>query len=776
MNWLQQIPRSIRARFGRQKLDSDMAEEMRGHLERRAQANLAAGMSAEEARYAAQRSFGGVEQLKEIAREQRAGQGFDNVVRDVRFAFRQLSRSPGFTTTTILILALGIGGVTAMFSTLYAVMIRPLPFPHAERLVLGRATFGGVINPMVAGPDYFDYREQSRSFSDLGAFTSQISEVSVSKGANTERSTCLNVTSGLFQALGVKMSMGRRFAAGDDKAESPPTAIVSHAFWHRHFDGENDFAGRTITIDGVTRAVVGVMAPDFHFIDQPDIWLLSTPRELGPRRYNNWLVVGSLKDGVSLAEAQSEVDVIAAQLEKAYPDTNARKALLLTPLQSAFTEQYRTGFIMLCGGAAAVLLIACANAAGLLLARGAGRQAELAVRAAMGASHWQIMRLLLAEALLLAAAGGILGTVLALAMQNGLMRRFSVETLFLRDVGLAWPVLGFVVCLTVVTGVGFGVLPAWRAKSPDLADAMKSLGRGNSRHGSRLRGGLVAAQVAISFILLVVAGLLTRSLSSLHRTDPGFNPRNLLTVEVPLPPREYNGLQRTQFLESLLENIRSLPGVQSAAAISQLPLRNPGNDIALYDASAPPAAPSGGGNGYQRVVLPGYFEAMRIPVLAGRDVRSSDTRDSTRVVVISQVLAEQLFPGRDPLGRKVIIDGATQTPWEVVGVVGDTKMGDLREGPRSRGAFYRPHGQSSSATMRLAIRTAIEPHAVVTPLRALLQKLDSRVPLSGPRTMEEVMDNATLSEKAQTLCLTTFSLLALILAACLLALSGRHTP
>ena len=742
-----------------------MAEEMRQHLEFRIEANIAAGMSPAEARYAAQRSFGGMDQLKEVAREQRGLRWLEAAIRDLRYATRQLVKVPGFTATIVLILGLGIGGVTAMFSTLYSVMIRPLPYPQAERLVMGVATFNGVINPSVAGPDYLDYRDQNQSFATLEAYRGQTSEVSVSRGQTTERVDSLIVSTGLFQALGAKMFLGRGFTPDDAKANAAPVVVISHGYWRRHYDSTHDLSGITLSINGTAHALVGVTPPDFHFVSEPEVWLPAGPESIGPRRYNNWLVLGRLKDGVSLAAAQSDLDVIAARLEKTYPDTNTGKALLIRPLQSAVTRRYQYGFAMLCGGAAAVLLIACANAAGLLLARGAGRQGEMAVRAALGASHWQIMRLLLAEALLLAGAAGVFGTLLALWIESGLMRFFSIETVFLRDAGLSWQVLGFVLSITLITGVGFGLLPAWRARRPNLMLALKAAGKGSGRQGTRLRGSLVAAQVGISFILLVVAGLLIRSLSSLHHTNPGFDTHNLLTVEVPLPHREYNHDRRVQFFESLLESVRALPGVRSASAISQMPLRDPFNDISLYDASAPPANPRDAGNGFQRVVLPGYFEAMGIPLLAGRDIQSSDARRAARVVVISQVLAEELFPGRDPLGRQVIVDGATQTPWEVVGVVGDTKTDGLRDELRSRGTFYRPHAQMGYPTMRLAIRTSGDPRAVVASLRALVEKMDPCVPLSGPRTMKEVMENSTRGEKALTHCLTTFSLLAVTLAA-----------
>ena len=755
----------LRAVFAKPALDADFDEELAQHLDAAIADNIRAGMTPEEARRQGRIALGCVEQTRELHRDARGLPWLEDLVRDGRFGFRVLRRSPGFSCAMILILALGIGGVTAMFSTLYAVMIQPLPYTEPERLVLGRATYSGDINPIVAGPDYVDYREQSRSFSSLEAFFSSKIEATTTAGRDTERADFLFVSTGLFRALGVNMFLGRSFVAEEGRDESPPAVIVSHAYWRKHFGTETDLTGRSLLIDGIACTIVGVAPADFHFITDVDIWLAMRPQNLGPRRFNNWLILGRLKEGVNLAGAQSEMDVISARLAKAYPDTNSTKALLLTPLQSAFTEQYRSGFGLLCAGAAAILMIACANAAGLLLARAASRHGELAVRAALGASHWQLMRLLLTEALILAGMAGIVGTVLALWIQKGLLLLMPIEAVLLREVGLSGPVLLFTLVITLLTGCGFGLLPALRARRLDLAQDLKASGRGAVQRSARLRRGLVVGQVTFSFVLLVVAGLLTRSLASLHRTDPGFDPRNLLTAEIPLPPGTYNDPQRTAFFSTFLDGVRALPGVASAGAISQLPLRNPYNNISLYAVGAPPATPADDVSGFQRVLLPGYFATIGIPLLAGRDIQSSDTPNSGRVVLISQQLAERLFPARNPLGHQVVIDGDNAAPWEVVGVVGDVKSDSLRDERNSRGTFYRAHSQQPWATMRLAIRTRCEPQTIVPMLRSLLQKSDPSVPLSGPRTMEEIMTNSTASDKALMLYLAIFSLLALTLAA-----------
>jgi putative ABC transport system permease protein len=666
----------------------------------------------------------------------------------------------------ILVLALGIGGVTAMFSTLYAVMIHPLPYYDPDRLVLGRATYNGGINPWLSGPDYVDYKDKNRTFSSLEAFFCFPREVTVTGAQDAERATMLIISSGLFPALGVDMFLGRPFTEAETLEKAPPVAIISHSYWQKHFAGQTDINNRSLVIDGDSFDIVGVAPSDFHFIFDVDIWFPVRPFNLGPRRYNNWYILGRLAEGVTLTEAQSDIDVIAAQLEQAYPDTNINKGLLLTQLQGAFTEQYRPSFIILCCGAGAILLIACANAAGLLLARGAGRQSELAVRAAIGASRWRLMRLLLIEALVLAFVAGITGTILAIWIQGVMVSLMSIETLLLGSVGISGPVLLFVLATTILTGLGFGILPALRARRVNVAKDLHGSGRSTLQHGMRLRGGLVVGQVTLSFVLLVVAGLLIRSFTWLQKSDPGFNTRNLLTVEIPLPPGEYSENQRSTFFSALLNNVRSQPGVVSAASISQLPIRNPYNNIDIRAAGVAPTNSQEIPSANQRVIMDGYFETMGIPLLAGRDIRLTDTAESGRVVVISETLAEALFPpGTDPLGQLVIIDRGNDVTWEVIGIVGDVKENTLHEQSKSRGTFYRPHSQMAAPTMCLAVRTAGNPMAIVSTLRTILRKMDPKIPLAGPRTMANVMVNSTISEKVQAIYLTTFSILALTLAA-----------
>lgn len=689
------------------------------------------------------------------------------LISDIKYAFRQLSNSPGFVFTTVLILALGIGGVTAMFSTMYTVMLKPLPYTEPDRLVLARTTFNGHINASSAAQDFFDYQEKNHSFVALECYGGIPPEVTVKDAQGTQREVMTTVSPGLFSCLGVKMSLGQSFHSTADGNEIVDEVIVSHAYWQRKLGGQTDVIGKTLTIGDNTRHLVGVLPQDFQFIQEVDLWIPIVPRARNnePRRYHNWYILGRLKEGVSLAEAQRDVDVIAAQLARAYPETNSTKGLLLTPLQRAYSESHSQRCTLLGVGAAAILLIACANATGLLLVRGAGRRGELAVRAAVGASRWSLMRPLLIEALFLAAVAGMSGTFLASWIQKMLLSLMPIESILLSGVGLSGQTLLFVLGLTLLTGLGFGILPAWHARRVDVVQDLCSSGRGMQKYSLRLRGGLVVGQVTLSFMLLVVAGLTLRSLTWLRYSALGFDAKNLLTVEVPLPQQEYPREQRFGFLTRLLDEVRSIPGVTSATANSQLPLRDPWNDVDIHAADRPPADFSNNLSANQRVVLSGYFETMGIPLLDGRDLRPTDTRYSGRVVVISQKLAETLFPGRSALGQQVVIDRNRDTPWQVVGIVGDVKENSLFQQANEDGTFYRAYGQLTPLNMRLAIRTRGDPLAIIPALHSLLKEMDPQIPLSGPRSMEQIMSNSTVSYKAIAVYLTTFSALAMILAA-----------
>lgn len=685
---------------------------------------------------------------------------------DIRYAGRSLLKAPGFTSVVVLILAIGIGANVAMFGILNTAMIRPLPYPEPERLVLGRTTFSGFINPMSSAYDYWDWRDNSTSFERLAAFWAFTRNHTITGGERPERVPGIIASVELFPALGVSPALGRWFTPDEAQEDAGSVAIVSHGYWQRRFGGQPDVVGRTLIIDGNAQTVVGVMPAGFRFYFDVDIWRPMRPNSdyVGERRFHSWLILGRLKPGVTIEQAQSEVDVISAQLETEYPDSNRGKALLLTELQDALTEGYRHSLVMLVAAVALVLLIGCGNVAGLLLARGSARRAELSLRAVLGASPVRVIRQLLTESLLIAIAGGILGVFLAIAFQSFLIQFLSIDLPGMSGSGVSFTGLLFALLASLATGLLFGTVPALRAARGDLVEDLKSGVRTSDSGGTRFRSGLVVAQVAISLMLLVGAGLLIRSFASLRSVDPGFTAENLLTAEFALPESEYaEPEERIQFFTTLLENVTAIPGVEGVGLVNQLPVRDPKNNTYVYAADNPPLDPGDRLLAFTRIVLPGYFETMGIPLLAGRAIESSDMGGAPLVIVISQQMASTLFPGQDPLGRQVVIDFGQDVSFEIVGVVGDVLMNSLRG--EARLAFYASYLQVPIATMRMAVQTSVKPASVAGALRDAVWRIDRNLPVADLATMDEVLARSVATNRIRAVALTAFAGVALLLAA-----------
>ncbi|KPK81234.1 MAG: hypothetical protein AMS25_07460, partial [Gemmatimonas sp. SM23_52] len=502
------------------------------------------------------------------------------------------------------------------------------------------------------------------------------------------------------------------------------------------------------------------------FYHDVEVWQPMRPNSpfVGARRFHNWIMLGRLKPGVTIEQAQSEVDVISAQLEAQYPDSNRGKALLLTELQEALAEGYRTSLYILMAAVALVLLIACGNVASLTLARGSARRTELSTRAALGASGLRLVRQLLTESLVLAVAAGILGTLLAVWLWPLLLQLLAVEQPGVQGVGFADTVLGFALVISLVTGLVFGVVPALRASRGDLVEDLKSGVRTTDAGGNRFRNGLVVAQVAVSIVLLIGAGLLIRSLATLMGVDTGFDTRNLLTAEVRLRGAEYADQERRiQFYTALRENVRAIPGVESVALINQLPIRDPGNNIRVWDEQNPPVDPGDVRSAYIRAVFPGYFETMGIPMLSGRGIEETDVNEAPAVLVVSRTVADSILPGKDPLGQRVVVDFGQPVPLEVVGVVEDIKMSSLlsTDFPAMYGSYY----QIPYSTMRLAVRTVVPPQLVIGGLREAVWSLDRDLPVADVATMDDVLARSLSARRTQTVALGIFASVALLLAA-----------
>lgn len=688
---------------------------------------------------------------------------------DVRYAARNLLRDPGFSIIAVLILAVGIGANVAMFSVTDAVLIRSLPYEDAEQLVLGRTTYGENLAWNVSSPDYYDYRDQNQGMESLAAIRSFSNDWTITGGEEPEKVPGTLASVDFFPTLGVQPILGRQFTPDEADLSAPNVVLISYGYWQRRFGGSTDALGATLNINGRPSTVVGVIPAGFYFRHPVDIWgpMRDGGDATGVRRFHNWTLVGRLNQGTSLAHAQAQIDVISAQLQEAYPDSNDDKGLRLIELHEALTAQYQDLLFLLMGAIGLVLLIACGNVASLLLARGTGRTAELSIRSALGASGGRLARQLLTESALLALGAGVLGVILAIWFQRMLIGFMPLDAIGIQEIGLSAMMLGFALLLSVVTALVFGVIPAITGARANAAEDIKG-GTRTSAGGARtrLRSSLVILQVALSLVLLIGAGLLIRSFARLRAVDPGFGTEQLLTAEVSLPLSEYGDSDaRIQFFTGLFDEIRAVPRVLSVGSISMLPIRDSYSNIYAWDPENPPAEGARPGLAEHRAVFPGYFEAMQIPILVGRDVEDLDDVGSPFVLVISETMAQGLFPDQNAIGRQVAVDVGAAEPAlaEVVGVAGDVRTFSLDQEPPRQ--MYYSFRQMERTTMRLAIRTHGDAAAVTNAVRQVLRARDPNIPLAGVATMEDVITRSVGSQRVIMLTLTLFSSVAVFLAA-----------
>jgi putative ABC transport system permease protein len=690
-----------------------------------------------------------------------------SLLTDVAYALRVMMARPWVTFIIILTLAIGIGAVTAMFGTINAALFRGLPFEEPERLAMGRSTWEGQIGPNVSFYDYADYRDQCRSFEDLSAITSFTMRFTVTGDMEPDRVEGPFVAWNLFHVLKVRPAVGRLFTSEDAGEGRANVALISYSYWHQRFGGSPDAVGSQLTVDGNPFTVIGVMPAGFHFVHDADFWGL-TYRD-GPfadaRRFHNFLLVGRLNQGVTVQQAQAEVDGISKHLQEEYPDSNEGKALLITGLHEALVENVRTSLWLLMAAVVVVLFLACGNVAGLLLARGQTRLTEIAIRSAMGASRRRLIRQLMTESLLLSMISGLAGVTVAFVFQGLLIHLLPMGRLGIERISVDASMLVFALAVSLATGLFFGVVPALRGTIVDASQQLKSGTRTTESYGSSLlRSGLVVLQVAGSIVLLVGAGLLIRSLAHQMSVDLGFDPSNLLTAEIQLPENEYSEPnQRIQFFTSLVEEVEQLPGVLSVGLINRLPIRNRGGDTYLHPVGRPPASRRDSRTAYARSVLPGYLETMRIPLLAGRDIQETDGPESPRVMVISESIAEHFYPGRNALGQKMVVDVGQQIELEVIGVAADARLSSLTGDPYA--TMYFSYRQLPGETMRIAVRTSGEPTALVGPMREVLRAKNRNIPLAEPASMVSVIEDTVTDHRVITFSLGLLATIALLLAA-----------
>ena len=697
-------------------------------------------------------------------------------MQDVRTALRALLTRPAFTVVAVVTLSLGIGANTAVYTVVHGVLLDPLPYKDQRAVVVLNETAPQYPNPMsVSWQNYMDWRDRSTTFEAVAAFRSL--QMTLTGMGEAERIPARMVTSTLLPMLGVELPLGRHFSAIDDAPGAAGVVVISDRLWRRRFGAREDVLGRTVQLDKQSFVVVGVLPARFELFQPADLyvpmgpWAATLPDDRG--WHPGILPVARLREGVSLERARAEMDIISRQLEAEYPQFNREVRAVVRPLHDVLVQNVRPALLVLLGAVTLVLLIACGNVANLLLARGVGRQKEIAVRSAIGGSRARIVRQLVIESLLLSCAGGAAGLIVAswsvsalMALVTGLPRAGQIE--------VNLPVLIFALSISVLTGLVFGLVPALQATRFDLRDALNEEGRGSStgaRH-HRMRNSLVVAEVALALVLLIGAGLMLRSFAALQNKAPGFDVAHLLVVDMPLSPTTYrDDLPRTTAVERVLERVKMLPGVAGAAATTGLPMSGGGATIMFNIAGKPPKGPEEYRLAGYRAVTPEYFDVMRIPLRRGRAIEARDRQGAPLVAVINESMAREHFSEIDPVGQRFAIgtEAEAETPFiEIVGVVGDV-MQSFETG--SSAEYYLPYGQYPEPVLAglyrnvsLVTRAAGEPTALTQSVRAAILEIDADQPLVNVRTMEQAIGNTVAQPRLQTTLLIIFAVVAATLA------------
>jgi putative ABC transport system permease protein len=759
----------IRNTMRKERIDRDLSEEVGSYVELLTEKNMKQGMNEEEARRAARMQVGGVEQVKEEVRAGRTGFALELFLQDVRYGLRSLRKSPGFTLTAVIALALGIGANTAIFSVINGVLLRSLSYAEPERIVmLWEKNLTGAEQQNVISPaNFLDWQKQSTSFERMAAVWDLRANLT-GGAAEPEEIKGQFVSHEFFSALGVQPVLGRAFTPEEDKEGNHLVIILSDQLWQTRFGSDPQIIGKQVTINGRQRTIVGVMPPGFHFLDnQVKAWM---PLALDPARNyretsGRYLrSLARLRPGASVQQAQTELAGIAKQLEQAFPAKNTGWGVNVIPLHEQVVGEIRPVLIVLLAAVAFVLLIACANVANLLLSRAAARQKELALRAALGAGRTRLIRQMLTESVLLGMMGGFVGVLLAV-WGIRLLIAFGPDNIpRLNEITIDLRVLVFTFGVSLVTGVFFGLVPALQSSRPDLNDALKEGGRGStSGRTGTLRSAFVVAEVSLALVLLVGAGLMIRSFARLQSVNTGFQAANVLTMRAQLPGKKYpEPHQIVDFFKQAQERIALIPGVQAVGAISYLPLTG---GLASRDGFKIPGQPQpapGQEPGVEvRVVTPTYFQAMGIPLLKGRLLNDRDVKE-TRVLLINETLAKRYFPNADPVGKQLEVMWDGSGPDEIVGVVGDIREGTLSK--EAEPAIYWSHAREPYSGMAFVIRANGDAARLSTAVQKQIRSLDPEQPVADVRTMEQVIARSIARPRFNTLLLTIFAGVALVLA------------
>jgi putative ABC transport system permease protein len=763
----------LRALFGIGRMDAELDEELQFHVNRQIEKCMQAGMSREEARRRVRLDFGGATQIAEDCREARGTRTVEALRQDVRYGLRTLRKNPGFTCVALITLALAIGANTAIFSVVYATLLRPLPYADPSRLVVINETHPRIGTISVSYLNFLDWRAQNHVFSGM-AIAAGVG-YNLAGVAQPETISGQAISSNFLSLMGVHPILGRDFDAAEDKPGAAPVAMLTYVLWQSHFGARHDVIGRSISLDGRGFTVIAVLPSDFRTTEQASVivpqgvWLTGNDSAMVRANRGDTVGIARLAPGVTLARARVEMEGIAARLTAAYPGDNDQFGIALRPIRDLFVGDVRPAILVLFAAVLFVLLIACANVANLFLMRAAGRTREIALRVAIGATSGRIVQQMLVESSLVAGFGGILGLGLAVAGMRGMGSLLPAAAMPDGGPVLDGSVLLFAVGATVLSSITFGLAPAMHSVREGMASRLRESGKSStsSTRQNRWRTVLVVAELALSVILLAGAGLMMKSVGRLIAVDPGFRPDHLLKMSLGLTPTQYqkDGEIRA-FWRRLLEGVRALPGVESAALGTNVPLTNSHGrgDITIEGMALP--SPGNFPHPDGHVVSPGYLHALGIRLLRGRDFTDADSETAPRVALINARIARELFPGRDPVGKRFIHGrpGPGRTPmWiTIVGVVDDTRMYGLAN--PSRLEIYRPLGQGAPDEMALVVRSRLEPASLTSSIRAVVGSIDRNQPITEITTMDQLVQDSVGSRRVTLILLGLFSALALVLA------------
>jgi predicted permease len=756
--------------LGWRRSDDDFAQEMDSHLQMHIDDNLRSGMTSEEARRHALIKLGGVTQTRESYGERRSIPAIETLFQDLRFALRMLVKNPGFTVIAVLVLALGIGANTAMFSVVNAVLLKPLAYSEPDRIVsLATLWTKSGHKGQVSAPDYLDWHDQSDAFESTAAYNHDDTSVGIGtgSGATAEYEHVATVTADFFSVFGMPPAIGREFSADELKLGMAGAAIVSYGYAVRHFGEAGEALGKPLRIGGKSLPIIGVMPLGFRFPENTDLWIPADPYEPGvtSRSANNYKAVARLRAGVALDQAQTQMSAIGSRLEQKYPDSNTGKNVAVTLLRDQMVSDFRLTLYLMLAAVGVVMLIACANLANMLLAKAVGRTREMAIRAAVGAGGARIVRQLITESVVLAMVSGLLGVALAYWGSRVLVALAPADVPRLAEASIDGRVLLFALGVSLVASLLFGLAPALQVLRVDLNTALKqSVQRtGGGSLADRMRQTLVVTEIALSVILVAGAGLLIKSFVALQNVSLGFQTERVLVVETSVPASDLESARSaTRFYKDLLPRLRAIPGVLDAGAIGVAPGQTR-SDGGYYIDHLPATFTVTAPNAVFSVVAPGTLATVGVPLRGGRDFNEGDTYDAPFVAVINEALARQAFPNRDPVGHLIFCGLDSMNPMKIVGIAGNTRQyGPSAEPSPEIFMPYEQHPQPST-DLSLLVRTSMPPGAIVSAVREKIHEASADVPAKFT-TMEAVASESIAAPRFRTLLLGIFAGLAVCLA------------